>query len=151
MRKIKDYVIKAQVCITTNMATTLRKFGILEEQLIIALFPMLDDQFVLKDAHKYFMLQRHVESQKFHSCLKSTHWHFVLQMLQIPSLLLNLNLWRLHNQKIPHKLLLWWTFEHWNMYKAKKHLFQIKLLAFFVYKCTMRLFLNLQLLSTFFF
>jgi hypothetical protein len=64
---------------------------------------------------------------------------------------LNLNLWRLHNQKIPHKLLLWWTFEHWNMYKAKKHLFQIKLLAFFVYKCTMRLFLNLQLLSTFFF
>lgn len=73
MRNIKDYVIKALVCITTNMATTLRNFCILEEQLIMALFPMLDEQFVLKEAHKYFMLQRTVESQKFHSCLKRTH------------------------------------------------------------------------------
>ncbi len=106
MRKIKDYVIKALVCITTNMATTLRKFCILEEKLILALFTIFDEQFVLKEAHKYFMLQRSVESQKFHSCLKRTHWHFLLQMFQILLLLLNLNLWRLHNQKIPHKLLL---------------------------------------------
>lgn len=55
MNKLKDYAVRVQMHAMADMATTtLKKVAILKDQAPMALFTMLKDQLVTKEAHEYF-------------------------------------------------------------------------------------------------
>jgi hypothetical protein len=57
MNKLKDYATRVQMCVMTDLATTtLRKVAILQDHATRALFTVLKDQIVTKQACEYFKL-----------------------------------------------------------------------------------------------